>query len=152
MKAIWAGITLSEDNNPFVAQHNFSISSDQIIQQAGFIRSGRSTYFSRGNRSLNVSFSVSITFRSPEDAELYSSLVISFLPSGPDTLELVSGGTSVFLQNTVLQSATIPSYVGAVVNVNYVFKSSTSDTFARVFGPLLVATELDNNVQNWTPP
>jgi hypothetical protein len=104
-------------------QSGFTLNGRQIVQEAQFLRAAYSTFFSRGNRSITLSFSVSRLFGSVENAELFMLGHYASLSDGPASLVLTCGSTNVFVADAVLESVSEPVYVGCSVTVQYHFRA-----------------------------
>lgn len=108
-------------------QHGLAVSGRQIVQEADFLRSAKAAFYARGNRSMQLSFSVLRAFTTVAAAELFLLGHYTVLEDGPGTLTCRCGGgsepqTDVLIPGAVLESVSHPRYIGSSVLVTYTFR------------------------------
>jgi hypothetical protein len=100
-----------------------SFNGSFVLDEAQFFRAAAMSFFSRGNRSTGIGFSVSRNFASESDALIFASIEQNTLPGQGDLFVSDEEGTTVVaLEAAVLEGVSVGPLIGSSVEVSYQFR------------------------------
>lgn len=120
-------------DNQLLADHSSAcafdirVNGDLVVEAAEVIRSTSKRFFYRGNESVQLQFSVTRTFATVQEAEVY--LLTQFTArSKTGNCVIECGSAQVLLQNAILTSSPSGSYQGTAVTTTFVIVAPSATT------------------------
>lgn len=125
MRISIANTLLADSADPAYAPTGIVLNGRQVIQETDFLRAAAATYYARGNRSTDLSFTTGRAFATHRLAQAFALQHCTSLPTG-GSITVVCGEPgdteNVYLQGAVVESADVVRIVGTFVYVRYTLR------------------------------